>query len=156
MKKLKKKSESQYISWVLIFGLMIMLSYFLFNWTMEQAKKTSEQIESYADPLVCSEVGFSIEGMCQNSNKLIFNVSNNNLLEINGFIIKTIGLYPEDNNYLGKIEILKYLYPNDKEEINVLKNNLIKSAEIVAITKKGKKYVYCEEKFVNVDNIKYC
>ncbi|MEM3374350.1 MAG: hypothetical protein QXE31_03960 [Candidatus Woesearchaeota archaeon] len=156
MKKAMKKAESQYISWILIFGMVIMISYFLFNWTMEQAKKTAEQIETTADPLICEDIGFSLNGICQKGNKLFFNVSNTNTMIIEGFVVKTEGLYPEDKNYLNSINVLKNVQPTYSEEFFVFKKGTLKSVELMPFAKKSNKYVYCEQKSVKKSDIKQC
>ncbi|MEM2139320.1 MAG: hypothetical protein QXM96_04175, partial [Candidatus Woesearchaeota archaeon] len=155
-KKAKKKAESQYISWILIFGLVIMLSYFLFNWTIEQAKKTTEQIELISEPLICNEIGFSLEGVCQKGNRLYLNITNTNILKIEGFNLKLISLYPESKNYLQNYNILKIVEPEKSEKFFIMKKGTIRNMEIMPFVKKNNKYVYCLEKIIKKENIKSC
>jgi hypothetical protein len=142
--KNNKKSESQYISWILLLGMTIVLSYFLFNWSLSQAKQTTETIEKTADPLVCEELGFSLDGICQDSKTLIFNVTNSNNVEITGFLIKATGLYPEDNNYLSSKKIQFIVSPGDTEKIKMMKKMTLSQVEITPFTTKNNKDIYCE------------
>jgi len=142
--KTNKKADSQYISWILLLGLTIMLSYLLYNWSLKQAEQASQEIEKSADPLVCEELGFSIDGICQNIKTLNFNVTNSNNVEITGFIIKTTGLYPEDRDYLYSAIVNVKVSPGDTEKLSVLKKSTLSQVEITPFTTKNKKDIYCE------------
>jgi hypothetical protein len=143
--KNNKKSESQYISWILLLGMTIVISYFLYNWSIGQAQRTTETIEKTADPLVCAELGFSIEGICQDSRALLFNVTNTNNVEITGFLVKTTGLYPEDSNYLYSKKVEFKVSPGDTERVKMMKKMTLSQVEITPYATKNRKDIYCEE-----------
>jgi hypothetical protein len=143
-----KKSESQYISWILLLGMTIVLSYFLYNWSLKQAEQTTQQLEKTSDPLVCEELGFSLNGICQDSRVLKLNITNTNNIEITGFIIKATGLYPEDDNYLYSKTIRYKLSPGDSEIIKVMKKMTVSQIEITPYATKNKKDIYCEAQSV--------
>ncbi len=94
VKKHLKKGQSQYISWILIIAMIVGISFFLYNWSLDQARRTSEELTSQTDPLVCAEVGLSVDGICQSFRSLKINVTNVNTYEIEGFLLRTVGLYP--------------------------------------------------------------
>ena len=56
------RAQSQYISWILIIAMIVAVSIFLYRWSIDQAQKSSEEIERRTDPVVCSDVGITIEG----------------------------------------------------------------------------------------------
>ncbi len=154
----QKKGESQYLSWILIFGMIVAISYLLYNWSIDQARKTTEQLEKSTDPLVCSEISISVEGICQTSNTLEINLTNINIMEIEGLVIKTVGLYPEDEDYLDTITVANKLSPGESEEISVLKQGTLSNVELTPYVKKGNKNVYCEDKSVKKEKneLKQC
>ena len=150
------KGQSQYISWILIVGLIVGISYFLYSWSIQQAEITSANIEASVDPLVCSGIGISVDGICQNYNSLEINVTNVNELTINGFIVRTIGLYPELDDYLDSNTILYQIEPQDTERLLILKSSTVSQVELVPFTAKNKKYIYCEEQAILKENIVQC
>ncbi|NTV23003.1 MAG: hypothetical protein HGA85_01335 [Nanoarchaeota archaeon] len=145
---MKTKAESQYLSWILVMGMVVALSFMLYNWSIEQATKASEALEKMTDPLVCAEIGVSLTGSCQTPTTLELNVTNTNNLEIIGLLINTIGLYPEDNNYLGVIRSDINIAPGESEYVIVLKQGTLSQAKITPVAKRGKKSFYCEEKSI--------
>lgn len=153
-----KKSQSEYISWILILALIVAISYFLFNWSVERAQSTSEDLEGQSDEAVCNEIGISITGACQTYNALIINVTNVNNYLIEGIYIKTVGLYPEDDEYLGTEAIYLEIYPDESEQIESLKQSTFSQLELVPLSTKNKKYIYCEDKSIVLekDNLKQC
>jgi hypothetical protein len=155
---MEKKGDSQYISWILIFGLVVLLSFLLYNWSIKQAQTASEQIEKSADPLACSEIGFSVEGACQTTRSLEMNLTNTNTVVIEGIQVKSVGLYPEETIYLdSKVKFLQ-IDPGETEKVSLLKKSTLSHAEIIPIVKKNKKYIYCSDKTVNIEQqaLKQC
>ncbi len=128
--------------------MTLFLSYLLYNWSLKQAKEVSEELEKTTNPLVCEELGFSIESICQNSKTVNFNVTNKNNLEITGFIIKGAGLYPEDPTYLYSKTIRFKVSPGDTEKIKALKKVTLSQVEITPFTTKDKKDIYCEDQSI--------
>ncbi len=153
-----KRGESQYVSWVIVLGLTVALSYLLYTWSMSQAEKTSEQLEERANPLSCSEAGISVEGICQTPRSLEINITNTNSLKIEGFIVRTIGLYPEDSDYLDSKTVIEEIDPGDSVKLSILKKSTLSHAEIIPIVSKNedRKNIYCEEQSVKKEEIKQC
>lgn len=153
-----KKAQNQYMSWILIFGMVVALSFILYNWSIDQAKERTKEIKSRADPIACQETGISIEGSCQTFRSLKLNISNVNSLKISGFIIRTVGLYPEDENYLNTQTIFYELIPGDTEKITVIKKNTLSQIEVIPIITKDKDNVYCEEQSITkeINQLKQC
>lgn len=155
---LKKKGESQYLSWILIFGMMVALSFALYNWSIDQAKKTSGQLEASTDPLVCSEIGISIDGICQDHTSLKINLSNTNKMEIEGFLVRTVGLYPEEDDYLDSQTIFMKIFPGDSEKMSILKKGTLSQVQLIPFAKRNNKNIYCEQQSVTKEqnDLKYC
>jgi hypothetical protein len=124
--------------------MTIAISYLLYNWSLQQARNVSQEIEKTADPMVCDELGFSVESICQNMKTLNFNVTNTNNMDITGFIIKSVGLYPEDNDYLSTSTVDFKVAPGDTERIKVLKKMTLSQVEITPFATRNGKEIYCE------------
>ncbi len=120
-----KKGQSQYLSWIIIIAMIVSISFFLYNWSLDQARRTSEELTSQTDPLVCAEVGLSVDGICQSFRSLKINVTNVNTYEIEGFLFRTVGLYPEDDIYLDSEIVYAKISPSDTEKLIVLKKSTL-------------------------------
>jgi len=145
---MNKKGVSEYISWILIFGMVVMLSFVLFNWSMSLAKQSSEDLQTRTDPLICSEIGISIEGICQSFKSIEMNISNINSYEITGFLIRTVGLYPDEENYLDSNTVMTQVEPGETEKISILKSGTLSQVQIIPMGVKNNKNIYCEEQSV--------
>lgn len=153
-----KRAQSQYLSWIMILAMIVAISFLLYNWSLEQARKTGEDLEARTDPLVCSEIGLSVTGICQDFRSLEINVTNTDNLEIEGFLIRTMGLYPEDPDYLESVSIEKRVQPGVSEKIIVLKKGTLSQVTIIPYAKKKNKEIYCEDQAVTkeIEELKQC
>lgn len=145
MIKIKKRGQSQYISWILIFGMVIGLSFLLYNWTIEQTEIRTEEIQERTDPLACENIGISINGICQDFRSIKLNITNTNNNEVQGFILRNVGLYPEDDDYIQTSTVLEKISSGYTEKFTVLKQGTLSQVTIIPIARKNNKNVYCEE-----------
>ncbi len=155
---LRGKAQQQYLSWIIILAVVVGISFFLYRWSISQAQQASEDIETQTDPVVCSEIGLSIKGVCQDFRAININITNINTLEVEGLQIRTIGLYPEEDNYLNTEVISTRLTPGDTANLQILKKTTISQIEIVPIAKRNEKNIYCDEQSIQIkkNTIKYC
>lgn len=151
-----KRGQSQYISWILLFGMVVGISFVLYNWSIEQAQTRSDEIKSRTDPLVCSQVGISIDGYCQDSRKLMFNLTNTNNFDMTSFQLRTVGLYPDEEDYLYSSVIETTLGSGDTEKISILKKGTLSQFTIVPIVRRDGKDIFCEEQGISKEEIKQC
>jgi len=154
----KKKGQNQYISWILIFGMVVGLSFLLYNWSIDQAKEQSEDLKSRTDPLICSQVGLNIIGSCQTFRSVELNVSNVNNYEIVGVLISTVGLYPEDDDYLDTKYVEYKIKPGKNEQLSILKKGTLSQIKVIPVALKGIKQIYCEDQSVTkgIGELKQC
>ena len=151
-----KRGQSQYISWILLFGMAVGISFVLYNWSIEQAQTRSDEIKSRTDPLVCFQVGISINGFCQDSRKLQFNLSNTNSFDVTSFQLRTVGLYADEEDYLYSSVIETRINSGDTEKIVMLKKGTLSQFTIIPIVKRDNKNIYCEEQGISKEDIKQC
>jgi hypothetical protein len=155
---MKRKAQSQYISWIIIFGMVVALSFLLYNWTIERAKQTQEDLEKTTDPLVCSSIGITIDSVCQTFRTVELNVTNVNNMQISGFLLRNVGLYPDESDYVSSKMVLSDLETSDSQTLSVLKRSTLSQVQIIPFVKRSGKNVYCEDKVVVKDkqDLKYC
>ena len=158
MVKIKKRGQNQYISWILIFGMVIALSFLLYNWTIQQTELRTEEIEERTDPLACENIRISVEGSCQDFRSVKLNISNTDNNEVYGFILRKVGLYPEDDDYIQTSTVLEKISPGYTEKFTVLKQGTLSQITVVPIVRRNNKNVYCEEQSVTREqgDLKQC
>jgi len=158
MYKISKKAASEYISWVIVLGMVIALSYLLYTWSIQQAQKTGEELEKRTDPLTCAEVGITVNGACQTFRTLELNITNTNNLEVKGFLLRTVGLYPEDFDYVDSETVYHEILPGDTEKISILNMATLSQIQLIPIVKKNNKEIQCEEQAVKKEkkDLKQC
>lgn len=153
-----RKAQQQYLSWIIIVAIVVAISFALYRWSIEQARQAGEDIETQTDPIVCSEVGISVKDICQDFRSIRINLTNVNTLDIIGFQIRAVGLYPDEENYLDTRTILVSIIPDDTAKLTILKKTTASQIELIPIAKRNEKNIYCEEQSVLMrkDIIKYC
>lgn len=144
------------MSWILLFGMVVALSFVLYNWSIDQAKARSEEIKSRSDPLVCSEIGISIKGYCQDSRSLQMNISNTNNHDISNIQLRLIGLYPEDEDYLNTKVIDFELSSGDTEKLVTLKKGTLSQFTVIPVALRDGKMIYCEDQAIKKEGIRQC
>ena len=145
---MKKRGQNQYMSWILIFGMVIALSFVLYNWSISQARERTEEIETRTDPLVCEQLGISVESACQDFKSIKINITNTKNVEIDSLLIRTAGLYQEEDDYLETNIISEKIRPGETKKLVILKKQTISKITIVPIAKRKNKDVYCEEQAI--------
>jgi hypothetical protein len=143
-----KKAQSQYISWIIIFGMVVGLSFLLYNWTIERAKQAQENLEKTTDPLVCSAIGITIDSACQSFRTVELNITNVNEMQISGFLLRNVGLYPDEADYVYSKMVNAELDTGDSFTLSVLKKSTLSQVQIIPFVKKNSKNVYCEDKAI--------
>ncbi len=151
-----RNAQSQYISWLLIFSMVIGLSYILYNWSIDQASARAEEIEKRSNPVICNEAGISVDGVCQDYKSININITNTNNLDLKGFRIKSLGLYPDEEDYAVSEDIDYEIDPGVSEKISILKKRTVSQITIIPIAQKGKKDILCEDKSIVLGDIKQC
>jgi hypothetical protein len=77
---------------------------------------------------------------------------------IEGFLIRTVGLYPDDVNYIETLVNFVEIGPGDYKQIETLKKRTLSQVKIIPFTKKNKKNIYCEDQSITKeqDNLMQC
>jgi hypothetical protein len=156
--KILKRGQNQYISWILIFGMVVALSFLLYNWSIQQAQDRTAEIEKRTDPLVCEQIGISIDGVCQDFRSIRLNISNTNNYEVVGFVMRSVGLYPEDDDYIQTKTHMESISPSHIEQFTVLKQGTLSQIKIIPLANKNNKNIYCEDQSIvkEQEDLKQC
>ena len=154
---MNRKADNQYISWILIFGVAVALSYVLYSWSIQQATDTQEQLLEQSDPIVCAETGISVTGSCQDERSIRFNVTNSENKEITGLLVRMVSLYPEDRQPDDTM-ITGSIRSGFSEKLTILSADTAQQIKIIPIVDREGRRITCEEKAVirEMNNLRQC
>ncbi len=128
--------------------MVIALSFVLYNWSVQQAEQRTQEIEERADPLVCDQIGISVDSSCQDFKSVKLNISNTDNYEVAGIELRMLGLYPEDDDYLQTKRVVENIIPGHTEKFTILKQGTLSQVAVVPLAKRNNKLIYCEEQAV--------
>ena len=147
-----KKGFAAYISWVLLISFAAALSVFMFSWISATMETSTSQIEQRSDISMCDDVSFNVDEVCQNTQTLNMNVTNDNLLEINSLNFRFFDIYDTAETRALNITIRS----QDSQELQVLKQGTLQQAEIIPVLFRGNKIITCTKSLITLENIKVC
>ncbi|MBI2133755.1 hypothetical protein HYU11_03680 [Candidatus Woesearchaeota archaeon] len=148
-----KSAASQWLSWVLLVGLAAVLGIFMLNWIRDTASTHTEDLKLRAErATLCTNIGVRIDGLCQNTQTLNMNVSNNNDAGIKSILVLMIDIYGDPQLRETNITIL----PEESKELKIVKQGIVQKIEVVPSTYLGNKRIDCQEKRVATEIIPIC
>jgi hypothetical protein len=157
MKKMLKSKLgiSVWISWVLLVAFSVMVGTMVLQWSKSNATQTVDDITEQGEILtLCQETGISITSSCQNTQTLNMNITNNNNRKVDALLIRGFDIYDMPHGGQRNLSI----DPEETVEFSIVKQGVLKRAEVVPIIKVGDKRVICQSKRITLDNIllKFC
>ena len=148
-----KRGVSEWISWVLLTGLTVMIGVFVLQWSKGNTTQTVEDITEKGEVLtLCQETGLSITGYCQDTQTLNINVTNNNNRKIDAVVVRGFDIY--NNPQAGDKNIS--LVPEKSKSVVIVKQGVLKRAEVMPAIIVGKKRVVCLSRKITLEPIEFC
>ena len=148
-----KKAISVWVSYVLLTALVVSLSFFVLRWSQGLTEDTVEDIVARGDALViCGKTGIDISNLCQNTQTLNMNVTNSNDVKVISVQARMFDIYnmPQTFSRNATIE------PHKTKEVSILKQGIIKKAEIIPVVKNDKVNIICLSRKVDFEDIPVC
>lgn len=137
----------------MIIALVILLGVLMYNWTLSQVKKSSEDLEKRTDESFCVGVSFNVDEICQNSQILYINITNTQNIKIEKLHFRLIDLYGNSESKEKEIS----LYPDETEiDFDILKQGTLSNVKITPIVKKEGQEIFCQEQSVEKEDIAQC
>ena len=130
----------------------VVLSAIMLQWTKGFVKKQGEDLTTRGDVMLCGDTSINVDGICQNTQTLNMNLTNNNNLEIDKLRLRFIDLY--DASEVKQIDLK--LSSGESEKYSVLKQGTTKQVKVTPIVLKKDKEIVCEEKSFTFEEIKQC
>lgn len=148
----KKRGIEAYISWVLLVAFTVSLGAFMYGWLTGEAQKSSKQIDDKTKQLLCQSVAVNVNGACQNPQTLYMNITNINLVGVDGFIIRVFDIY--DNGQVSEINLT--LSPADTKKLVMLKPGTVGQAELIPILYRDGSKLSCPNAMITLKRIEQC
>jgi hypothetical protein len=151
--KMSKKGISVWISWVILVAFTVMVGSFVLQWSRNNASVTVEDIKEKGEILtMCQETGVSVSGYCQKAQTLNINVTNNNNRKVDALIVRASDIYNMPQSAQKNVS----LSPEESKGVSIVKQGMLKEAELMPIIIIGKKRVICQSRKVLLQNIGFC
>ncbi|MBI2580277.1 hypothetical protein HYV85_00535 [Candidatus Woesearchaeota archaeon] len=148
-----KHAISVWISWVLLVALSVMIGSMVLQWSKGQATKTVEDITEKGEILtLCQETGVAINSYCQNTQTLNINVTNNNNRKVDSLLVRGFDIYGNPDGGSRNIS----LEPEKTKAVVIVKQGVLKRAEVMPVIISGKKSVVCQSRKVALEDIGFC
>ena len=148
-----KRGVAVWISWVLVVAFAALIGSLVFKWMIGYVKEQTVQIEERVyDDSLCEELSLAVKNLCQETQKLNFELLNNGFLTIDRLIFKMFDL---DNNPFV-IEQAIELSPGRTEAIEVIKQGHTNNLEIIPITVDNSREVVCQQSTATFTEVEVC
>ncbi|MFH1182628.1 MAG: hypothetical protein V1702_06745 [Candidatus Woesearchaeota archaeon] len=148
-----KKGIEAWISWVLIIGFSIAVGALVMRFMTGFATGTVEEmIERDNQQKLCDSAAISVKAICQNTQVLNINVSNNGNLRIEELLFRMYDIYtvPQVTYKNQTINTEKTL------RVAVVKQGVISQVEVMPVVQEGKKRYICQNKKVTKSEVAFC
>lgn len=155
MVKLKnnKGGVAEWLSWVLLVALAVIIGTFVLQWTRGHTTETVEDLTEKGEILAfCQETGLAVLGYCQDTQTLNINVTNNNNRKVDAVIVRGFDIYNQPQGGQKNIS----LDPEKARNVVVVKQGVLTRAEVIPIIVVGKKRVVCQSRKVAIEGIAFC
>ena len=148
-----KHGISEWISWVMLVALAVIIGTFVLQWSKSHTTKTVEDITEKGEILTfCQETGIAVNSYCQNTQTLNINVTNNNNRKVDSLIVRAFDIY---NNPDGGARNIS-LEPEKSKTVIIVKQGVLKRAEVMPVIMVGKKRVICQSRKITLEKIDFC
>lgn len=148
-----KRGISVWLSWVLLVALSVIIGSAVLQWSRSHATETVEDITAKGDVLVlCQETGIGVLSYCQNTQTLNINVTNNNNRKVDSLLVRGFDIYGNPDGGSRNIS----LEPEKTKAVVIVKQGVLKRAEVMPVIISGKKSVVCQSRKVALEDIGFC
>jgi len=131
----------------------VAIGVFVLQWSRSRTTTTVEDLTEKGEVLtLCQETGVTVNSFCQKTQTLNINVTNNNIRKVDALIVRGFDVY--SNPQGGEKNVS--LDPGKARSVSIVKQGVLKSAEVMPIIFVGKKRVICQSRKVLLENIGFC
>jgi hypothetical protein len=150
---MNRKAIDIWVSWILLMALTITLGAFMYSWITQTAETTTESFQLVYDRTECENIAISIEA-CNQTQTLYINVSNKQLLTVDGLIFR---VHYSDST-INTTDVRVKLEPGQKKDYTVGFNSTktLAGLEAVPFIQTGDLRIVCSSRLARLDSINSC
>ena len=153
MLKSNKKGIEVWLSWVLLVAFSVFIGALVLQWSRSFTTKTVNDLTQKGEILtLCQETGISVNSYCQKTQTLNINVTNNNNRKVDALLVRGFDIY--GNPQGGERDIS--LQPDKTKSIEIVKQGVLKSAEVMPVIIVGKKRAVCQSRKIKLEPVDFC
>jgi len=142
-----------WISYVMLTALVVSLGFLVLAFSRETTEETVEDIVVRGNALVrCGLTGIDITNLCQDTQTLNMDVTNTNDIKVEGIWVKMFDIYNLPQTSSWNLTIM----PQKTKEVKIIKQGIIKDADISPVIKNDKKTVICQSRTINFQDVVVC
>ena len=148
-----KRGIEVWLSWVLLVAFSVLIGSIVLQWSKAQTTKTVDDLTEKGEILtLCQETGISVNSYCQKTQTLNINVTNNNNRKVDALIVRGFDIYNKPQGGERNIS----LEPEKTKSVAIVKQGVLKRAEVMPIISVGKKRVVCQSRKITLEPIGFC
>ena len=151
--KSNKKGIEVWLSWVLLVAFSVFIGTLVLQWSRSHTTRTVEDLTQKGEILtICQETGVAVNSYCQKTQTLNINVTNNNNRKVDALLVRGFDIYGNPQNGERNIS----LQPDNSKSIQIVKQGVLKKAEVMPIIMVGKKRVVCISRKITLEPVDFC
>ena len=151
--KSNRKGVEVWLSWVLLVAFSVFIGTLVLQWSRSHTTQTVEDLTQKGEILtLCQETGVAVNSYCQKTQTLNINVTNNNNRKVDALLVRGFDIYGNPQNGERNIS----LQPDDSKSIQIVKQGVLKKAEVMPIIMVGKKRVVCISRKITLEPVDFC
>ena len=151
--KSNRKGVEVWLSWVLLVAFSVFIGTLVLQWSRSHTTQTVEDLTQKGEILtICQETGVAVNSYCQKTQTLNINVTNNNNRKVDALLVRGFDIYGNPQNGERNIS----LQPDNSKSIQIVKQGVLKKAEVMPIIMVGKKRVVCISRKVTLEPVDFC
>ena len=148
-----KKGVEVWISWVMLIAFSVLIGSIVLQFTRSHTTSTVDDLTEKGEILtLCQETGLAVNSYCQKTQTLNMNVTNNNNRKVEALMVRGFDIY---NNPQGGERNIS-LAPDKTKSVSVVKQGVLKRAEVMPMIVVGKKRVVCQSRKITLEPIDFC
>ncbi|MBI4438402.1 hypothetical protein HY640_00555 [Candidatus Woesearchaeota archaeon] len=152
VKGLGRRAVAPWVSYVLLVGLSVVLGVIVLNWSRGFASSQGSDLKDRAEAsAACENLGVRLDKICQNTQTLNMNVTNNNNRRLDGLSVLMVDIY--DAPQLRDVNVI--VKPEEKAFVRVVKQGIVKRVEVTPSAGASKR-VMCPGRKVVTETIPIC
>lgn len=148
-----KKAEGIWIAWVILVGMVVVMSAFVARFYIDSARSSSETVRGFLqDTEVCSSVALSVVDSCQFPEALNIEVANIRSTKVDKVVFRIFDAASDSES----INVDALIEPGSSRNLTIGKSRMAAKVDVIPLVEDGNSTVICSSRTVELDSIRDC